>query len=88
MIDAKQAAKIAVAYVADLYGPDELRHVLVEELELTEDEQRWLVTVGFERTDEVSAMELLAGERARRHFKKLEIESSNGTVRSMKIRSV
>ena len=88
MIDAKQASEIAVAYVMDLYGAENLQHVLVEELELTEDEERWLVTVGFQRPDELSPMNMLSGQAARRHYKKLEIESSNGNVRSMKIRSV
>ncbi len=47
MIDVKQSVKIASDYVNQLYGTDQLEQLALEEVELTDNDQFWLVTLGF-----------------------------------------
>ena len=49
MIDVKQAVKSAAQFVKILYEPDELIDLTLEEVELSDDEINWLVTIGFTR---------------------------------------
>ena len=45
MIDAKHAAAAAIVYFRDLMGETKIADILLEEIELTEDERFWLVTL-------------------------------------------
>lgn len=47
MIGVKEAVRIAMDYLATLYEDKDLRDVLLEEVRLSEDDQYWLVTLGF-----------------------------------------
>ncbi len=49
MVDVKQAVKAASEFVKGLYEPDELVDLALEEVELSNDETNWLVTIGFTR---------------------------------------
>ncbi len=47
MIDMKQAVQIALDFCHSLYAPEKLGDLLLEEVELSDDEKFWLVTIGF-----------------------------------------
>jgi hypothetical protein len=48
MIDVKTAAHRALDFVRDLYEGEQLKHLALEEIRLSDDERWWLVTVGFQ----------------------------------------
>lgn len=76
MIDAKQAAKLAAQYLEDILDrrPDGLE---VEEIELSENELYWLITLGYD-VDPMGRT---------RNYKVFKILADTGEVVSMKIRS-
>jgi hypothetical protein len=48
MIEIKEAVKIAMDLVHDLYDPDSVNNPLLEEVILSQDEKNWAVTIGFD----------------------------------------
>jgi len=48
MVDIKQAVKIAMEFVTDLYDQDSVKNLLLEEVELSGDEKNYAVTIGFD----------------------------------------
>lgn len=48
MIDLKQAADRAMEYFQELFQAQSYIKVLVDEVELSEDEKYWMVTLGYE----------------------------------------
>jgi len=52
MIDVKTAVRKGLQYVRDVYEGVELRNLALEEVRLSDDEQWWLVTVGFQTLGE------------------------------------
>ena len=93
MIDVKTAVKLARDYFAKVY-PNEIhtfQDVQLEEVELSEDESTWLVTIGFSRPLPLDSFSKNAPEFLRqyqRDYKVFRIDAQNGKVRSMKIRAV
>ncbi len=93
MIDVKQAVKVAAEYLVDLYAPDAFSDVQLEEVELTEDENYWLITLSYKKPmTEVNLLgpigimaDLAKNEKGYKIFK---IEADTGKVVSMKIRIV
>ena len=86
-MDAKEAAKSAKEYVADLFADEGIANVGVEEI------QRgpsgiWEVTVGFTRPWDRSgtAMATYGQKALRRSYKVLRVCDSNGAVVSVKDR--
>ncbi|HEU4561893.1 MAG TPA: hypothetical protein VFS20_28970, partial [Longimicrobium sp.] len=47
MIDVKQAVQAAESYVRALFPESELRHLRLEEVDRSEDDSRWLITLGW-----------------------------------------
>jgi hypothetical protein len=91
MIDAKQAVKMAMEYLKDMYNTKEFKDIMLEEVELSEDNQYWNVTIGFTRRQVTTAegpMASLVGptEAFKREFRVFKIDAKNGIVRSMKIK--
>jgi hypothetical protein len=85
----KQAIRIAHDYVVDLYGKNAV-DVRLEEIERSEDEQYWLVTIGlreFLAQGILPAMKALHGGIEPRLFKVVAVNRSNGEVVSMKNRA-
>jgi hypothetical protein len=82
-MDAKQAIDIAINYVKAVYPNSS--DFLVEEIEISDDDTKWKVTVSF---PEIS----LKGELTRslmghpRSYKIVTIDAKTGSVRSMKMR--
>ena len=98
-INVKEAVRIAVEYVRELYAPDELVDLRLEEVELSESGKYWHVTIGFSRPElkkqqrQVeppggSVLSLLRPQILEREYKVVTINAQSGDVRSMKIRQV
>ncbi len=83
MLDVKAAAQRAAEYYAALYSQEAAANVRLEEVELSEDGQYWLITLSYPRP----GIEALFGD-GKREYKQFKIEASTGKVISMKIRKV
>jgi hypothetical protein len=89
MIGVKDAVRIAADYLASLYEGTELRDVLLEEVRLSDDDQYWLVTMGFSRLVSANPIfEALGSASFKREYKVFEVSAETGEVRSMRIREV
>ncbi|MEL6778739.1 MAG: hypothetical protein AAFO06_15930 [Cyanobacteria bacterium J06597_16] len=95
MIDAKSAVKFAREYIQSIQDllDNPLKNLRLEEVELSEDSQYWLVTLGYDNPDkprDLSNMSLIAPQLARlaREYKVFQVGSDDGMVKSMKIREV
>ncbi len=91
MVDVKEAAGKAMDYLKDMYQIDQFKDVLLEEVDLSEDNKFWNVTIGFTRPQESTSggpMATLIGQSAefKREFKVFQIDSENGALRSMRTR--
>jgi len=84
MIDAKTAASKAYGYFQDLYSDKAPGKVLLEEVELTDDQTFWLITLSHE-IPIPNLAQLMGTTRAYKIFK---IDANTGEVRSMKIRTI
>ncbi|HEY2892824.1 MAG TPA: hypothetical protein VGJ16_01380 [Pirellulales bacterium] len=86
-IGVKEAVQSATSAIKELLAPDSLSNLRLEEVEQTDDERYWLITLGF---DDPTAVESLMGPlaRATRKYKVFTVDAETGKVRAMKIRSV
>jgi hypothetical protein len=98
-INVKEAVRIAAGYVRDLYAPEELVDLRLEEVELSASGKYWLVTLGFSRPElkkqqramdpaSGSVLSLLRPQELEREYKVVKIIAKSGDVQSMKIRQV
>jgi len=86
-IDVKQAVKNAVEYLSSLYDSNELQDLLLEEVELSDDNRYWLVTLGFtRRLKTTSPLQAFARSEPDRLYKLITVRADTGEVKSMKIR--
>lgn len=81
-MDAKLATQKALEYFSSLYG-SAVANARLEEVELTEDGQYWLITLSYPDPDQISWD--LAGKR---EYKVFKIAEATAEVKSMKIRKV
>ncbi len=91
MVDVKEAVNKAMDYLKDMYQIDEFKDVLLEEVDLSEDNKFWNVTIGFTRRQESTSggpMATLIGQSAefKREFKVFQIDAESGALRSMRSR--
>ena len=91
MVDVKEAVGKTMDYLKDMYQIDQFKDVLLEEVDLSEDNKFWNVTIGFTRPQESTSggpMATLIGQSAefKRKFKVFQIDSENGALRSMRTR--
>ncbi len=91
-IGAKQAVAAALKYFGEFFPHPTHRNVLLEELEESEDEQYWLVTIGFDFERPVNAlggkMADIFGTPPHRKYKTFKVSATSGKVTSMKIRTI
>lgn len=84
MIDVKQAVKTAMGFVQELYANNIPHNLLLEEVQLSEDEKYWLITVGFSRD---AGWGTLAGNNGgERAYKTVKIHAETGEPKEMTIR--
>ena len=89
MIDVKQAVSIAISHLNDLYPDTKLEGVMLEEVELSSDGRRWLVTIGFDKPKKVTGAALVfpfAVAATERVYKIITISSDHGQFVSMRMR--
>jgi hypothetical protein len=89
MLDVKQAAQTASTYFADLYAGQGVSGVRLEEVELTEDGNFWLITLGFPDSDppkNTSVASMFGTTGPNRLYKVFKVDAATGDIKSMKIR--
>jgi len=94
MIDMKQAVQTAMEFCRNLYGQEKSADFLLEEVELTEDEKFWLVTIGFNSGQgetiqpPTSASGSSFSKRPDHVFKTMKVDANNGRALSLKIKKL
>ena len=87
-IDVIKAAHLAMIYFRRIYRSGFMR-IKIEEVEMTEDERYWLITVGYDipGTSGVTITEAIGGKKRMplREYKELKIDAITGEVKYMKI---
>lgn len=84
MLDVQQAAHAATNHLVSLYPQQVLNDVRLEEVELSDDENYWFITLSYLPATPISLLHL----QPRREYKVFKIDSQTGRVRSMKIRNL
>lgn len=88
-VEVKQAVTAAMEFVRDMYRGQGLRDVLLEEVELAQPGNQWLVTIGFLLArDESTSILTPATKRLARKYKIVAVDAISGRPISMKIREV
>lgn len=94
MIDVKQAVAAARAFLTGIYAPRPLEDIELEEVELSEDGRRWLVTLSFLQLDPlpggpaISVATAILSRTKSRTYKLIQVDAITGDAVSMKIRTV
>ena len=92
MVDLKEAVQEAKKYIKQLFSDEKIYDLLLEEVEKSEDEKYWLVTIGFEVESQlnkntssfVDALAITPRKVYRRVYRTIEIDSETGEMVSMK----
>lgn len=87
-VDVKSAVHSAVEYLKSLQnfmGEYKLENLRLEEVELSDNEPVWLITLGFDVPD---GTEGFLAAKKRREYKLFKVNSETGQVQAMKIREV
>lgn len=89
-MNVKEAVKVAKEYVLDLFAEEEINNLGLEEVEFSEGEQIWSVTVGFSRPWELPNNTILAAlaKPSDRSYKIVRIDDKAGQVKSVKNRAL
>ena len=91
MIDVKNAVQAAVQYCGQLFGNISNR-LQLEEVELSDDEKHWFITVGYDDPgtprDEVMLGALQGFPRIgpERKYKVVDVDAETGKVKAVKMR--
>jgi len=91
MIDVKNAVKIAKDQMAEFYPQEKLIDLLLEEVEISEDDKYWFITLGFyiPKPFSTNAMAELSkairGEPYIYKYKVFKIDAETGKVLYMKM---
>jgi hypothetical protein len=95
IIDVRQAARIARDYIQYLFADEGISGIQLEEVALSDDEQYWYVTIGFDTTrvahdSEYGPLDIISGNRPKyiRDYKVVVVRTSDGKVDSVKIREL
>ena len=83
-VELKEAVKIAKDFMADLYKGEAVSGIGLDEVVHDDSKHRWLVTVGFYRTDDGGTNLLNLHAPKYRHYKRVIVDDSD----SAKARSV
>ena len=77
-------------FVRGLYGGQQVRDLLLEEVELSSDERFWLITIGFSLATEGDSPLIITASRPQlaRHYKVVKVDAESGSPVSLKIREV
>lgn len=84
MIEVKQAAEAAFAYFTELFKGG-YYNLALEEVELSNDEKYWFITLGY--NPPATGFTQITGAGIKREYKQFKIDAATGKVISMKIRN-
>jgi hypothetical protein len=90
MVSIQQAVTIANDFISHLY-PSPLLDLTLEEVQRSEDDKYWLITLGFFRNKPISnlnTLQNLVGNQTERVYKVIKIDAESGNPISMQIRSL
>lgn len=92
-IDVKTAVIAANDYLQDVKDlmKIQLESLRLEEVELSEDQREWLITLGFDVPVKTNSLaNFMAGTNSihQREYKLFKVDSETGEVKSMKIRTL
>jgi hypothetical protein len=99
-VKAREAVKAATSYLNDVRDliAQQLENLRLEELELSEDNRMWLVTLGFDvpslhQFSEIEKALITSGIQKpqkdyQRQYKIFQVNAETGAVQSMKVRSL
>ncbi len=94
-ISVKQAVHIARDYILELYDGQDLPNLMLEEVQMTDDDQHWLITFGFDTNRPTQIMNdpySLPLQRIRsqyvREYKRITLSANTGDVVGMTIREI
>ncbi|QQE67477.1 hypothetical protein GFS31_41900 (plasmid) [Leptolyngbya sp. BL0902] len=88
MVDVQTATQNAARFLQNL-APQigaEIIDIRLEEVELSEDEKFWFITLGFLRPTD-AAFAILQSQK-QRDYKQFKVDAETGEVKAMKIRNV
>jgi hypothetical protein len=89
MISVKDAVKAATQFVADMFSAESPQGLRLEEVELSQDERTWNVTLSFVRgATPGAAAALWSGGSVGREYKTVAVRTADGVVTSVKIRQL
>ena len=90
-MNVKNAVKVAIEYIAEIFESEEAKNIGLEEVSLNESENMWEVTIGFSRKWDYPESggvltELMRNQFPNRQYKVVMIDSKTGEVKAIKIR--
>lgn len=88
-MEVKEAVKIAIDYVADVFSSENLSNIGLEEIVFKDSTNKWEVTVGFSRPWDYQSSGFSTGilsKQPDRHYKVVEVDDVNGDIKAIKIR--
>lgn len=93
-MDVKEAVQIATRHLIDLFDSEDISNVGLEEVEFDEQDDLWVVTIGFSRPWDYPgkplnafATALGATEQPKRTYKTIRVKSGKGDVISVRNRA-
>lgn len=94
LVDVKAAAKISSEYLVSIQDMLEspIQDLSLEEVEVSEDRNHWLITLGYTIKINETKSNLFANsskdEQLQRKYKIFKVDRQSGEIESMKIRQV
>lgn len=83
-MNVKEAAKKAAEYLKSFFP--EAGRIQLEEVDITDDDKYWNITLSYNDIETVDAGFISLGTK--RFYKTFKIDTKNGEVRSMKIKTI
>ncbi len=90
-IDVKKAVRIATDYIRQVFSDENIKNILLEEIQRTEDFQQseWRITIGMDRASKLQNNPMLAGtaiSTMERVYKVVDIDARSGQVKGIRMR--
>nr|VFJ88699.1 MAG: hypothetical protein BECKH772A_GA0070896_1001037 [Candidatus Kentron sp. H]VFJ90813.1 MAG: hypothetical protein BECKH772B_GA0070898_1001137 [Candidatus Kentron sp. H]VFJ96931.1 MAG: hypothetical protein BECKH772C_GA0070978_1000937 [Candidatus Kentron sp. H] len=92
-MEVKEAVKIAIDYIVEVFSEDNLSNIGLEEITFSEPDDTWHVTIGFSRPWDYQSQTLinplidkLQQRQPVRQFKVVKVDNQTGKVREITIR--
>ncbi len=83
-VNVKAATTAALKYFKDVYAPNLPDNIRIEEVWLSDDEENWHITLGYDLPASSQALAIL--QPPVREYKEFVVRASDGRVVAMRIR--